>query len=210
MDNDSLLYFLAFLPTIGYFMKMGMNAWSGSKQGGGDSAVSSIVQYSLMTLYLAAVVAIIGSKIHKGVMRITNDFMWFFGSIVFIFIVYVAIIVMHAVHYPKLQYGRITPGISESVNNLIMIPLWILIFYNMHTFLECQKNLCHTCIRSNAVLPGHPELQGSEMVAHRRHAYVYGCSRIGLAYDVRINITKMPRVSKKLIITNTTERYMYG
>jgi hypothetical protein len=143
MDNDSLLYFLAFLPTIGYFMKMGMNAWSGSKQGGGDSAVSSIVQYSLMTLYLAAVVAIIGSKIHKGVMRITNDFMWFFGSIVFIFIVYVAIIVMHAVHYPKLQYGRITPGISESVNNLIMIPLWILIFYNMHTFLECQKN--NTC-----------------------------------------------------------------
>jgi hypothetical protein len=142
MDSDSLLYFLAFLPTIGFFIKMGMDAWSGSKQGG-DSAVSSIVQYSLMTLYLAAVVAIIGSKIHKGVMMITNDFMWFFGSIVFIFIVYVAIIVLHAVHYPKLQYGRITPGISESVNNLIMIPLWILIFYNMHTLLQCQKN--NTC-----------------------------------------------------------------
>ena len=33
---------------------------------------------------------------------------------------------------------------------------------------------------------------------------------IGLKYAVRISKTKIPNVIKKLIMTNTTERYMYG
>ena len=33
---------------------------------------------------------------------------------------------------------------------------------------------------------------------------------IGLKYAVRISRTNIPNVIKKLIMTNTTERYMYG
>jgi hypothetical protein len=62
-------------------------------------------------------------------------------------LVYVAILVLYALYYSKLQYGFISLSINESINNLIMIPLWILIFYNMYTFLDCQKtNTCSPTI----------------------------------------------------------------
>jgi hypothetical protein len=130
------------MPTIGYLIKLGMDAWSGSNKNSDIFAISSIVQYTLMIIYLAIVLVVIGGMLHTGTI-ITNNFMWFFGSLMFIFIVYVAILVLYAAYYSKLQYGRIAPSITDTINKLIMIPLWIIIFYNMHTFLDCKKS--NTC-----------------------------------------------------------------
>ena len=145
--SSSLISFLAVMPIIGFFMKLIMNAWSTSNKNSNIYAVSSIVQYSLMTLTLAVVVILFGRLLHNGTITLTNNFKWFFGSLFCLLLVYVAILVLYALYYSRLQYGFISLSINESINNLIMVPLWILIFYNMYTFLDCQKtNTCSPTI----------------------------------------------------------------
>jgi len=93
-------------------------------------------------MYLAIAVTMIARFIHNNSgdsTKITANLNLFFASLCFTLINYVAIIVLYAVHYPRLQYGYITPSISDSINNYIMIPLWILIFYNMHRLIDCNK-----------------------------------------------------------------------
>jgi hypothetical protein len=137
--NSSLISFLAVLPVIGFGVKSAMDAWSESSAKSDVYAISSIVQYSLMTLYLAAVVGLIGKLLHNGTITATPNLKCFFGALFFLLLIYVAIIILYSVYYARLKNGLITPSINESVNNLIMVPLWLLIFYNMYTFLDCQK-----------------------------------------------------------------------
>ena len=113
-----------------------MDAWSSS------TAISSIIQYSLMTLYIAFVIGLVIKQARTGI-TVSTNFKWFFAELGFLLLVYVAIIALYALRYPSLQYGFITPSISESINNWIMVPLWLLIFYNMFNFMECQKTGCH-------------------------------------------------------------------
>lgn len=93
-----------------------------------------------MTLYLAVVIGLMIKLVRNNTMSINTNFKWFFAALGFLLLVYVAIIVLYSIQYSRLKYGFITPDISESINNWIMIPLWSLIFYNMFNFLECQKN----------------------------------------------------------------------
>lgn len=145
--SSSLISFLAVMPIIGFCMKLLMNAWSTAGKNSDTYAISSIVQYSLMTLTLAVVVVLIGKLMHSGTITVTNNFKWYFGSLFFLLLVYVAILVLYALYYARLQYGFISLSINDSINNLIMVPLWILIFYNMYTFLDCQKtNTCSSTI----------------------------------------------------------------
>lgn len=136
MDNaDSdlgLIRFATLLPIMGFIIKKSMDAWSSS------IAISSIIQYSLMTLYIAFVIGLVINQARTGTIVSTN-FKTFFVVLGFLLLVYVAIIVLYAIHYPRLQYGFITPSVSESINNWIMVPLWLLIFYNIFNFIECQK-----------------------------------------------------------------------
>ena len=139
--NDSL-YFLSILPIIGVCIKRSMDAWSKTNKHSNTYAVSSIVQYSLMTLYLAIAIIMVGRFIHKnsgntGV--ITNNLKWFFGSLCFLLVVYVAIIVLQSVYYNILQHGLINLSIDESINNYVMYPMWIMLFYNIHAFIACHK-----------------------------------------------------------------------
>lgn len=126
-----------------------MDAWSNTNKHSNMYAISSIVQYSLMTVYLAIAVVMIARFIHINSGNnaiITANLQLFFASLCFSLIVYVAIIVLYAVYYPRFQYGYITPSISGSINKYIMVPLWILIFYNMHTLIDCNKpNATNEC-----------------------------------------------------------------
>jgi len=108
-----------------------MDAWSSS------IAISSIIQYSLLTLYIAFVIGLVINQARTG--TISTNFKTFFVVLGFLLLVYVAIIALYAIRYSRLQYGFITPSISESINNWIMVPLWLLIFYNIFNFIECQK-----------------------------------------------------------------------
>lgn len=147
MNNS--LYFLAILPIIGVCIKWSMDAWSNTNKHSNMYAISSIVQYSLMTVYLAIAVTMIARFIHNNtgnVNIITSNLKLFFASLCLSLIVYVAIIVLYALYYPRFQYGYITPSISGSINKYIMIPLWILIFYNMYTLIDCNKpNATNAC-----------------------------------------------------------------
>ena len=112
-----------------------MDAWSSS------IAISSIIQYSLMTLYIAFVIGLVINQARTSTISVSTNFKTFFVVLGFLLLVYVAIIALYAIRYSRLQYGFITPSISESINNWIMVPLWLLIFYNMFNFIECQKKL---------------------------------------------------------------------
>lgn len=93
-----------------------------------------------MTLYLAIVIGLVIKLMQNNTITVNTNFKWFFATLGFLLLVYVAIIVLYSIRYSRLKYGFITPTISESINNWIMVPLWILIFYNMFNFIECQKN----------------------------------------------------------------------
>ena len=93
-----------------------------------------------MTLYLAIVIGVV-VKLARDNNTISENlnFKTFFVVLGLLLLVYVAIIVLYAIRYPQLQYGFITPTINESINNWIMIPLWLLIFYNIFNITDCQK-----------------------------------------------------------------------
>ena len=119
-----------------------MDAWSKTSKTSNIYAISSIVQYSLMTMYLVMAIYFIGKYLNRPNNNpnvATKNLWFFFGALGFLLIANVAIITMYSLYYPTLQYGYITPSISESINNYIMIPLWLLIIYNMHTFMDCEK-----------------------------------------------------------------------
>jgi hypothetical protein len=146
MNNTSLIYFMTWLPVMGFCIKWLMDSWSHTSKTSNIYAISSIVQYTLMTLYLAVMVVFIGKFLHSNPTA-TIDLKCFFAALFFLLIVYVAIIALCAMYYPRLQYGYITPSISDTINNYIMISLWVLIFYNMHTLMECNKtNTCDPII----------------------------------------------------------------
>ena len=138
--DSSLIYFLTCLPVIGFCIKLSMDAWSNTSKTSNMYAISSIVQYSLMTVYLAVVIVVICKHLMNPVIVATKNFKFFFVSLCLLLIVYVAIIFLYSFYYPTLQYGYMTPSISETINNYIMIPLWILIFYNMRTFIDCAND----------------------------------------------------------------------
>ena len=139
-DLDSfLIRFSTLLPIMGFLIKLTMDAWSKSNNNT-TNAISSIVQYSLMTLYLSIVIGLIIKLLRNKTITTNTNFNCFFAVLGFILIVYVSIIALYAIRYSKLQHGFITPSISESINNWIMVPLWFLIFYNMFALMECQKN----------------------------------------------------------------------
>lgn len=130
-----LIRFATLLPIMGFIIRMSMDAWSSS------TAISSIIQYSLMTLYIAFVIGVVIKQARNGT-PVNTNFKTFFVVLGLLLIVYVAMIALYAIRYSRLQYGFITPSISESINNWIMVPLWSLIFYNMFNFTECQKKEC--------------------------------------------------------------------
>ena len=134
-----LIRFSTILPIMGFLIKLTMDAWSRTNNNT-TNAVSSIVQYSLMTLYLAIVIGLIIKLVRNRTIVANTNFNWFFAALGFLLFVYVSIIALYAMRYSRLQYGFITPSISESINNWIMVPLWFLIFFNMFSLMECQKN----------------------------------------------------------------------
>lgn len=139
-DLDSyLIRFSITLPIVGFLIKLTMDAWSKSNNNA-TNAISSIVQYSLMTLYLAIVIGLIIKLLRNKTITTNTNFNCFFVALGFLLLVYVSIIALYAIRYSKLQHGFITPSISESINNWIMVPLWFLIFYNMFALMDCQKN----------------------------------------------------------------------
>jgi len=137
---------MPWLPVMGISIKWLMDSWSHTSTTSNIYAISSIVQYTLMTLYLALMVGFIGKFLHSNPTA-TIDLKCFFAALFFLLIVYVAIIALCAAYYPRLQYGYITPSISDTINNYIMFSLWILIFYNVHILMECNKtNTCNPII----------------------------------------------------------------
>lgn len=132
-----LIRFSTFLPILGFLIKLAIDAWA---QTNSDVyAFSSIIQYSLITLYLAIVIGLIIKLLQNNSFVTNLNFNWFIATLAFLLIMYVAIIALYSLRYSTLKNGYIIPSISETINNWIMVPLWLLVFYNMKELLGCQN-----------------------------------------------------------------------
>lgn len=136
-----LIRISTFLPILGFLIKLAIDAWA--KTNNDVYAFSSIIQYSLLTLYISIVIGLVIKLLRNGKFVTNMNFNWFIGTLGFLLIMYVAIIGLYALRYSTLKNGYIVPSISESINNWIMVPLWILVFYNMNELIGCQyKTSC--------------------------------------------------------------------
>lgn len=135
LDDLSVLIPLLFFPVAGFFIKIIMDAFASNIQ-----ATSSIVQYSLMIMYLASAASLIGYYFYKNPGTANTNFKVFVGALFFLLCIYVGVIVLNAMYNRILNKGLLEPSINRPINNWIMFPQWMLIFYNLTTFLKCQKN----------------------------------------------------------------------
>lgn len=139
-----LIRFSTFLPILGFLIKLAIDAWA--KTNNDVYAFSSIIQYSLLTLYISIVIGLI-IKLMRNAKIVTNlNFNWFIATLAFLLIMYVAIIALYSLRYTTLKNGYIIPSVSETINNWIMVPLWLLVFYNMNELFSCQSKTCAPAI----------------------------------------------------------------
>jgi hypothetical protein len=125
-----------FLPIFGFLIKLAIDAWA--KTNNDVYAYSSIIQYSLLTLYISIVIGLVIKLVRNDKLVTNLNFNWFIATLAFLLIMYVAIIALYALRYSTLKNGYIIPSVSETINNWIMVPLWLLVFYNMNELFSCQ------------------------------------------------------------------------
>jgi hypothetical protein len=93
-----------------------------------------------MVMYLASAASLIGYYFYKNPGTATTNFGVFVGALFFLLCIYVGVIVLNAMYIGVLNKGFLEPSINRPINNWIMFPQWMLIFYNLSIFLSCQKN----------------------------------------------------------------------
>jgi hypothetical protein len=135
LDDLTILVPLLFFPAAGFCIKVIIDAFTSNIQ-----ATSSIIQYSLMVMYLASAASLIGYYFYKNPGTATTNFGVFVGALFFLLCIYVGVIVLNAMYIGVLNKGFLEPSINRPINNWIMFPQWMLIFYNLSIFLSCQKN----------------------------------------------------------------------
>lgn len=139
---DMLVPLSCFLPIVAFFAKIVIDAF-----GSNVKATSSIVQYSLIILYLAIVVGIL-VKYFFTVYRPNNNinFQIFAVAMFWMMCNYILILILNAMNLDTLNRGDLTPSVNDpTINNWILIPQMALTFYNLALFLQCNdRSKCTT------------------------------------------------------------------
>ena len=140
----NILVPLSYFPIVAFFAKIVIDAF-----GSNVKATSSIVQYSLIILYLAAVGSLIMYYFTKNTADIPNNtvnFKVFLFAMFWMMCNYIGIVVLNSMHLDILNRGDLTPSVNDpTINNWILIPQMGLTFYNVALFLQCDdKSKCTT------------------------------------------------------------------
>ena len=142
--SDLYLVQLSYFPIVAFFAKIVIDAF-----GSNVKATSSIVQYSLIILYLAIVVGLIAIYFIKNAAEISNNtvnFKIFLVAMFWMMCNYIGILILNAMNLDILNRGDLTPSVNDpTINNWILIPQMALTFYNLVLFLQCDdKSKCTT------------------------------------------------------------------
>ena len=147
MDRSNLntLFMWSYLPIVAFFAKIVIDAF-----GSNVKATSSIVQYSLIILYLAVLVVILANYLFtpNTAYRPNNtvNFLIFAVAMFWMMCNYILILILNAMNLDILNRGDLTPSVNDpTINNWILIPQMALTFYNLVLFLQCDsKSKCTT------------------------------------------------------------------
>ena len=141
----NILVPLSYFPIVAFFAKIVIDAF-----GSNVKATSSIVQYSLIILYLAAVGSLIMYYFTKNaatdIPNNTINFKVFLFAMFWMICNYIGILILNAMNLDILNRGDLTPSVNDpTINNWILIPQMALTFYNLALFLQCDdKSKCTT------------------------------------------------------------------
>jgi len=137
LSDLKILVPLSYFPIVAFFAKIIIDAF-----GSNVAATSSIVQYSLIILYLAAVVSLIMYYFTTSVSTIPNNttnFKVFLFAMFWMMCNYIGILTLNAMNLDILNRGDLTPSVNDpTINNWILIPQMALTFYNLALFLQCD------------------------------------------------------------------------
>ena len=135
---DILVPLSCFLPTVAFFAKIVIDAF-----GSNVKATSSIVQYSLIILYLAIVVGFIAMHFTTNTADIPNNTMNFK---VFLFAMFwtlcnhMSILVLNAMYIDIINRGDLIPSVNNPIiSNWVLVPQMLLTFYNVMLFLRFRS-----------------------------------------------------------------------
>ena len=132
-----------FLPIVAFFAKIVIDAF-----GSNVKATSSIVQYSLIILYLAIVVGILVKYFFTANRPNNNvNFQIFAVAMFWMMCNYILILILNAMNLDTLNRGDLTPSVNDpTINNWILIPQMALTFYNLALFLNCNDRIKCTTV----------------------------------------------------------------
>ena len=139
MDADylKLLPPLIYFPIVAFFIKVVIDAFASSMK-----ATSSIVQYSLMILYLALTGGIIGVYFTKNAYAPNNttNFKFFLFAMFWLLCNYIGIVALNATYIDVLNRGDLVPSVNDpTISNWVLVPQMLLVFYNLTLFSQCSR-----------------------------------------------------------------------
>lgn len=144
LSDLKILVPLSYFPIVAFLAKIIIDAI-----GSNVTATSSIVQYSLLILYLAAVGSLIMYYFTTSLQDTPNNttnFKVFLFAMFWMMCNYIGILILNAMNLDILNRGDLTPSVNDpNINNWILIPQLALTFYNLALFLQCNdRSKCTT------------------------------------------------------------------
>lgn len=147
MDTDDYLKMcipLSFFAIVGFFIKIIIDAFASNV-----NATSSIVQYSLMIIYLASTLALISYYFTKNARsyRKNTNFWIFLGALFMMLCNSIGIVSLNGMYLDILNRGDLTPSVNDpTISNWVLVPQVALILYNSSLFLHCDNPACPSTV----------------------------------------------------------------
>lgn len=147
MDTDDYLKMcipLSFFAIVGFFIKIIIDAFASNV-----NATSSIVQHSLMIMYLASILALISYYFTKNARshRKNTNFWIFLGALFMMLCNSIGIVSLNGMYLDILNRGNLIPSVNDpTISNWVLVPQVALILYNLSLFLQCDNPACPSTV----------------------------------------------------------------
>lgn len=138
MDTDylNILTPLIYFPIVAFFVKVVIDAFASNLK-----ATSSIVQYSLMILYLAISGGIIFYHFTKNTRPVYTNFKVFLFAMFWLLCNYIGIVALNATYIDTLNRGDLITSVNDpTISNWVLVPQMLLVFYNVTLFLQFKPS----------------------------------------------------------------------
>jgi hypothetical protein len=127
---------LIYFPIVAFFVKVVIDAFASNVK-----ATSSIVQYSLMILYLAISGGIMFYNLTKKTSPFYTNFKVFLFAMFWLLCNYIGIVALNATYIDTLNRGDLITSVNDpTISNWVLVPQMLLVFYNVALFVRYKPS----------------------------------------------------------------------